>query len=254
MPSLVIGDSGGYVGEAWVGGAVDNQAASNLQSLAPGAVVDMFSVDATAYGLGVLNYSPETNALGQDLVWQGITYVRFPVVVDGYQKSSQGSLPRPTMTLGNVGGLLSPLLKANNSLLGCRVTRRRTLAKYLDAVNFPGGVNPTADPNSFFPNEIYFVDRKAGESALAIQFELAVAWDVTGVKLPLRQVIRDSCQYMYRSAECSYIGGAVAKVDNTVTALLAEDRCSKTRTGCILRFGANNPLPASFFPSVGLIR
>jgi lambda family phage minor tail protein L len=254
VPSLIIGDSGSFVGEAWVGGAVTNQAVSNLQSLAPGTIVDMFSIDATAYGLGLLNYSPETNALGNDVVWQGVTYVRFPVIVDGYQKSSQGSLPRPTMTLGNVGGILSPLLKAYNSLLGCKVTRRRTLSKYLDPVNFSGGVNPTADPNSHFPDEAYFIDRKSGESALAIQFELAVAWDVTGVKLPLRQVIRDSCQYTYRSAECSYIGGAVAKVDDSATANIGEDRCSKTRVGCTLRFGVNNPLPASFFPSVGLIR
>lgn len=227
---------------------------TDLQSLTPGTIVDMYEVDTGSYGLGVLRYSPYTNEKGLDIIWQGNTYTRFPVMVEGFKKSSQGTSPRPTLTIANVGGLLSPLLRSYNSLLGSKVTRHRTLVKYLDAANFISGINPTEDPNSHFPNEVYFIDRKSGENPDAIILELAVAWDVTGIKLPLRQVIRDTCQWRYRDANCTYTGGPVADTSDQPVYTLAEDRCSKRMTGCKLRFGDNAQLPASFFPAVGLIK
>ena len=227
---------------------------ADLQSLNPGSVIDMFEVDATRYSLGFLRYCAHVNFNNTDIVWRGDVYVRFPVIASGFEKSSKGVLPRPVVTIANVGGLLAPLFRSNNNLLGCKVTRRRTLVKYLDAANFVGGVNPTADPNTFFPDEIFFIDRKAAETDEFISVELALAWDVTGVKLPLRQVIRDTCMWAYRGPDCSYTGAAVAKADDTPTAVLGEDKCSKRRSGCVLRFGVNGQLPASFYPAVGLLK
>lgn len=235
-----------------VASAVSIQSA--LQSLTPGAIVDMYEMDATLYGLGILRYSPFTNEKGLDIVWQGNTYFRMPITVEGYKKSSQGTLARPTLTIANVGGLVSSLMRTTNSLLGTKVTRKRTLARYLDAVNFVSGINPKADVNSHFPDEVYYVDRKAGENPEAVSLELAVAWDVTGVKLPLRQVIRDTCQWQYRDADCGYVGPPVAKIDDSLTTDPLSDRCSKHMSGCKLRWGANAQLPASFFPAVGLIK
>lgn len=226
---------------------------TDLQSLTPGTIVDMYEMDASAYGLGILRYSAFANEKGLDIVWQGNVYVRFPISVEGYKKSSSGTLPRPTMTIGNVGGLISPLLRSRNSLLGSKVTRRRTLVKYLDATNFVSGVNASADINTHFPDEVYYVDRKAGENPETVTLELAVAWDVTGVKLPLRQVIRDTCQWEYRGHYCGYTGPAVAQIDDTPTANDVLDKCSKHMSGCKLRWGANAEIPASFYPAVGLI-
>lgn len=226
---------------------------TDLQSLAPGTILDMYETDATSYGLGILRYSSFCNEKGLDIVWQGNTYVRTRILVEGYKKSSSGTLPRPVLTIANVGGLVSSLLRSRNSLLGCKVTRRRTLAKYIDAVNFASGVNPLADPNSYFPDEVFYIDRKSGENSEAVSLELAVAWDVTGVKLPLGLVIRDTCQWQYRGPYCGYIGDPVATIDDTPTSNPTLDQCSKHMTGCKLRFGQNGQLPASFFPAVGLI-
>lgn len=226
----------------------------DLQSLTPGTIIDMYEVDPSIYGLGLLRYSPFTNEKGEDIIWQGQVYYRMPVMVEGYKKTSQGTLARPTMTIANVGGMISAFLRTCNNLLGAKVTRRRTLARYLDAANFVSGVNVTADPNVRFPDEVYYIDRKAGENPQAVTLELAVSWDVTGVKLPLRQVIRDTCQWQYRDSDCGYSGPPVAKIDDTPTDDPILDRCSKHMTGCKLRWGANAQLPASFFPAVGLIK
>lgn len=226
---------------------------TDLQSLTPGSIVDMYEIDTGNYGLGKICYTPFSNEKGVGITWQGQFYTLFPVVVEGYKKSSQGTLARPTMTLANVGGLISPLLRAYNNLLGAKVTRKRTLVKYLDDVNFNEG-NGSADANTHFPDEIYFIDRKAGEHDEAITLELAVAWDVTGVKLPLRQVIRDVCQWQYRDADCGYSGPPVARIDDTPTSIQTEDKCGKHMSSCKLRWGDQAQLPASFFPAVGLIQ
>ena len=110
----------------------------------------------------------------------------------------KGQIPRPTLTVSNaLGTITSILLTVNqtttgNDLTGATVTRIRTLAKFLDAVNFAGGVNPygTPDPNAEFPQEIYSIDRKASETRDAVSFELAAPIDLAGVRAPKRQCTR----------------------------------------------------------------
>jgi len=64
------------------------------------------------------------------------------------------------------------------------------LAKFIDAVNFADGQNPTADPTAEFPREIYSIDRKASENRNAVEFELAAPTDLAGVRIPGRQATR----------------------------------------------------------------
>ena len=67
------------------------------------------------------------------------------------------------------------------------------MARFLDAVNFPGNSNPlgTPDPTAEFKREIYLVDRKATENREIVEFELAAPSDLAGVRLPKRQCTRE---------------------------------------------------------------
>ena len=77
-------------------------------------------------------------------------------------------------------------------LEGAKVTRRRTLLRYLDAANFPNNNSPyTPDTSALFPDEIYVIDRKSVETRGLVEFELAAKIDVMGVRLPKRQVLPD---------------------------------------------------------------
>jgi len=227
---------------------------SDVQKLAPGAIVDLFELDATALGGSVIRWHNGVNALGNDVVWQGNSYTRFPVEAGGFARSGQGTMPRPTMKVANVSGLVGALARELRDLCGAKVTRRRTFVKYLDAVNFPGGVNPQADPNVGFPNEVWFVDRKAAENGIYVEFELSAAFDVQGVKLPRRQCIQNVCVWGYRSAECGYTGGPVADKTDAPTSNPALDQCGKRVASCKLRFGQFEPLSFGSFPGVGLVR
>ena len=79
-----------------------------------------------------------------------------------------------------------------NDLTGATVTRIRTLARFIDAVNFPGNINPYGTPDSTaeFPQEIYKIDRKSAENREAVQFELAAVFDLAGIRAPQRQCTR----------------------------------------------------------------
>lgn len=227
---------------------------SDVQKLNPGQLVDMFELDPTSVGGSILRWHNGVNGPNNDVVWQGNTYARFPVEASGFERSGKGAMPRPRLKVANVSGLIGVLARELSDLVGSKITRRRTFAKYLDAVNFPDGINPQADPNVSFPDEVWFVDRKSNENGVFVEFELAAAFDVQGIKLPRRQCIQNVCSAIYRGAECGYVGGPVADKSDNPTSDPALDQCGKRLESCKKRFGQYSPLNFMGFPGVGLIR
>ena len=133
------------------------------------------------------------NELGSDIVWQSKTYTAIPIKAEGYEVTGTGTLPRPNISVANLLGTFTTLIALlPDGLEGCKVTRTRTLSKYLDAVNFTGGSNSDADPTSYFrPRDIYFIDRKSMENRDVIEYEMCSAFDLAGVRLPKRQILPD---------------------------------------------------------------
>jgi lambda family phage minor tail protein L len=222
--------------------------------LAAMQLVEMFVYDDTNIGgAQTLRWHSGTQPVGNlPVIWQGQTYNPFPIEVTGFELQSAGKLPRPTLRAANIGGVLGAYIRSIQDALGARLIRKRTLGKYLDAVNFPGG-NPSADPGTFFPDELYYIARKSREDAVVIEMELSVPFDVQGVQLPRRQVIAGTCQWVYRSAGCSYTGPPVQDINGIPTTDPAKDQCRKTLSACTARFGAGN-LRTSAFPASLLAR
>lgn len=171
-----------------------NPILSDIQKLAPGKLVTLWVLDASIItGGGVSYFHAGTSELRQPVVWQGVTYQPFPVEAQGFDTNAQGQLGRPTMTIANVNGVIGALVLSLGDLIGATVTRKRTLAKYLDAVNFPGGYNPTADPTAAFLDDTYTVFRKSFHDNTRITWELGAAVDMDGELLPGRQIVADVC-------------------------------------------------------------
>lgn len=230
--------------------------AIQVHKLQHDAIVELFELDATIVGGGVNTFHNGSNQLGGPVVWKGVTYQRFPIEVEGYAAGGNGSLPRPTLRIANVGGVISVLIRAYRGLKGAKLTRRRTLAKYLDAANFPGGVNPTADPLSEYADDVYFLDRKVQDDKNMVVYEMASALDLDGLMLPRRQVQHGHCPWVrqYRGPDCGYTGAPVAKADDTPTAVLAEDKCGGRLSSCRLRQWPDKVLNFGGFPGAGVIR
>tara|TARA_A100000172_G_C3017728_1_gene102062 strand:- start:300 stop:896 length:597 start_codon:yes stop_codon:yes gene_type:complete len=182
---------------------------SNLQDVNPSSIIELFTLQLKT-SLHGSNTSPsgETNIYrfhngtslkdNGEIVWQGNSYLRFPIQAKGFS-FQKGQLPRPKLTISNATGFMSDILNnvnignPGNDLTGSVLTRIRTLAKFIDAANFTGGVNifGTPDPNSEFPKEIYYVDRKSTENRLIVEFELAAVFDIAGIRGPKRACTRD---------------------------------------------------------------
>ena len=174
---------------------------SNLQNTNPSAIIELFTLalDNSLHGATTVYRFHAGSSLKDngEIVWAGNSYQRFPIQAEGFA-FQKGMLPRPTLTVSNALGTITAILlnvnttTAGNDLTGATVTRIRTLAKFLDAVNFPGDINPygTPDPTAEFPQEIYKIDRKSAENRDVVEFELAGDIDMAGVRAPKRQCTR----------------------------------------------------------------
>jgi len=276
-----------------------------LLQLAPSAVIELFELhlDSSLHGSSDVyrfHAGMSKNDRNQDInvVFNGNKYTRLPIKAEGFEYTSTGTLPRPTLTVSNIDSTMTVLLAlvnkttAGNDLGGAEVKRIRTLKKYLDDINFrfnnsaitqsgntlttQGGTvfnfptvgNPSGvpDPNVQFPQERWFIDRKANESRDAVTFELASKFDLAGQKLPKRQVIANVCQWIYKSSECGYNpatgpGKTIAgvnytrfDVNNNGVTTDADDVCGKRIASCKCRFGDNAELPFGSFPGAGLTK
>ena len=228
-----------------------------LNVLNPNAIIELFELhlDATLHGsTDVYRWHNGCNdAVTGNLVWNSYTFTRQPIQADGFEYTNGGSLPRPTLTISNLSGAVTSLLllvnatSPGNDLGGATVKRIRTLKKFLDG-------EATADPFATFPEEIWYIDRKASENRGAVSFELASKFDLAGVMVPKRQLIANVCQWGYRSSECSYSGSNYWDAEDNTVSTLAQDRCGKRLSSCKKRFGDNAALPFGSFPSVGLTK
>jgi len=174
---------------------------SNLQNINPSAIIELFTLqlDNSLHGATTVYRFHNGSSLKDngEIVWAGNSYQRFPIKAEGFQYG-KGQLPRPTLTVSNALGTITAILlninntTAGNDLTGATVTRIRTLARFIEAANFPSNVNPygTPDATAEFPQEIYKIDRKAAENRDVVQFELASVFDLAGVRAPKRQCTR----------------------------------------------------------------
>lgn len=236
----------------WTGIA---SAFEELAKINPSAIIELFELrlDSALHGSNdIYRWHAGANAdVTGDIVFGGETYQRIPVKTEGFEYTNTGTLPRPTLTVSNLASeITSILLVVNqttrgNDLGGAEVRRIRTLKKYLDGES-------AADPNVQFPQERWFIDRKASETRDVVSFELASKFDLAGQKIPRRQVVANVCQWKYRSSECSYTGSNYFDVNGNSVSTLAQDVCGKRVDSCKLRFGNNGQLPFGSFPGAGL--
>jgi len=174
---------------------------SEVQKINPSAIIELFTLQLNnelhgATTIYRFHSGSNLNANGQ-IVWAGNSYLRFPIEATGFAYQ-RGQIPRPKLSVSNAFGTISAILltvngtTAGNDLTGATVTRIRTMARFLDAVNFPGNSNPlgTPDPTAEFKRQIYVIDRKSAENREVVEFELAGAIDMAGVRAPKRQCTR----------------------------------------------------------------
>jgi lambda family phage minor tail protein L len=176
------------------------------------AIVEMFDIDLTA-----ITGDPEdifyfTNQLKPDetkIQWKGHIYEALPLLSSGYETNTTGQIAQPVLTVANIFGTFTDVIKNLEDLVGGKVTRRRTFAKYLDG-------EPEADTLQEFPIDVYYIERKTEETALSITWQLNSVMDLEGLQLPRRVITQNHCLWRYRSSECGYTGAPVFNSNDEV--------------------------------------
>lgn len=161
----------------------------------------------------VLAICPSINGAFTNIVWQGQPYSSFPIQSSGFESKGDMSLPRPRIKVSNEDSIISKYLRTHNNLIGAKIVRKRTFAKFLDDVNFPNGENPffdvdtnssMASPTSHLVDETFFINRRITETKHAVEFELSTVFELDNVYLPNRNVYSSYCTFIYRGQGCRY--------------------------------------------------
>jgi len=197
-------------------------------SLEPSTAITLYEIDISEIKknlyLGTSLSIPEDylrfhnmEILGQQkLYFRGEAFHPIPILTEGFEVTSDGSLPRPTLTFVSFKGInqeaetksnflaLKRALLEIDSMIGAKVTRYRTYVKFLDASNNIPDVGQFTGTNPEFPRDIYYISRKVEESKRAIKLELSSVLDVESFKLPSRTCLANRCPWNYRGEGCAY--------------------------------------------------
>jgi len=212
-------------------------------------IVDLFTLDIAAIlpagstDQSIYRFANWSQVNGSDVVYKTHTYTALPLETSGFELNTAGQLARPTITFANVGLGITALTNTYDDLVGATVQRIRTLTTYLDGA-------PGADPNAFWGPDEWIVEQKSSENKLAIAFQLAIPFDLEGRSLPGRRLLREQCQWIYKSSiGCGYTGSSFFDANDQATSA-GNDVCGKRLTSCKLRFGSTSRLPFGGFPGL----
>ena len=176
------------------------------------AIVEMFDIDLTAITGDAEDIFYFTNQLKPDetkIQWKGNIYEPLPLLSSGYETNTTGQIAQPVLTVANIFGTFTDVIKNLEDLVGGKVTRRRTFAKYLDG-------EPEADTLQEFPIDVYYIERKTEETALSITWQLNSVMDLEGLQIPRRVITQNHCLWRYRGSECGYTGAPVFNSNDEV--------------------------------------
>lgn len=167
--------------------------------------IDLYTLDisvllpAGSTDQSIYRFCNWTTTNGQDVVYQGLTYTAIPLEAQGFEVGGSQQLARPTLTIANVGLAITGLINTYGDLVGATVTRIRTLTTYLD-----GGATP--DSTAYFGPDVFVIEQRSREDKLVTQWQLAAPFDLEGMTLPSRKLLREQCQWIYKSGTgCTHI-------------------------------------------------
>ncbi|MDI1362507.1 phage minor tail protein L [Methylotenera sp.] len=149
------------------------------------AWVELYKLDATAFGGGVFYFCNEQNKTGGNVIFGANTYVALPIQVSGWDMNNTGTSAKPTLSVSNVSKALLSAINAQKDLVGTKLTRIRTFGKFLADGSTPNGA-------AFIGPDTMFIEQKTYHDRTMLQFQLTSVMDRMGMKLPRRQILKDA--------------------------------------------------------------
>lgn len=208
---------------------------SDFQKLYTDGLITLYELDASNLGAGILRFHGHQQS--ENIIWNGLAFEPMALQVDGLEMNSTGKASSPTLTLANhingIQGAVTAYCLQFEDFAGAKLKVIRTLAKYLDAVNFEDG-NASADPSQS-KTQIWYIEQKTSENSQQVTFELSNPIDFEGLKIPARNITSycDWCMHgNYRGEECQYTGLLYFTDKNVATDDPSQDKCRGDLEAC----------------------
>lgn len=147
-----------------------------------------------------------------DIMYDGITYIRFPVKISELTISTDGSVDKPTISVGNVTREIMYYVEQYDGLVNRKVIVKKVFKRFLDKIYTPNvdgtvdeEVNPEKSITSYIREEFIIDSYAADEKVVRFFLEPIIDLDV---KLPRRRYLdSNSCSFKYKDPEtCKYSG------------------------------------------------
>ncbi len=194
-----------------------------LSKLAPTALIELFELDSTHIdgnrlpaGQQILRFHNFVSEGYYPVYFGSVRYNPIPVQYKNSEVKGDGtSLPRPHLNIGNADGLVSYYMSQADGLIGARLLRKRTFARFLsgETWNMTSNINPygTPDADAVLSDDVFYIDKIIAENKQIVEFELASVLELNKVKIPRRRMFATNCGHEYRnSTGCDYTGVPVA--------------------------------------------
>lgn len=211
-----------------------------------GGIVYLYSLDIQSItgNANDIYYFVEGTISGTTVKYNGVEYFPANVKCEGFEVSGEGTAPRPTIKVANVGvGAGVTIANAANNyddLLGGIISRKITKKEHLD-----GEADP--DVNAFY-EEIWIISHKNAHTKDYLEFEMSAYLDFENTYTPNRLILRDVCTHLYRTyddgfdytnATCPWADGTHGYYwdrDGAKTTTSGDDTCGKRLGDCKLRY------------------
>ena len=157
-----------------------------------------------------------------DIVYDGITYTKFPIRHEEIGENSQGEIDSIRVSVSNINRVIQAYLE-DYDLRGKKVTITLVWANQL----------ADTDANLQF---IFYIDSYTASQEI-VEFTLSSKYDIIDLALPNGIYNRNYCRWKFKSTECAYAGAQVT--------------CDKRKTTCkvlmenISRFGGFPSVPTN---------
>lgn len=139
------------------------------------------------------------------VVYQGITYIPFPVKLQGINTTTDGSVDKTSVTIGNVDseGLIMGYIARNNGMSKWTVRFVFVYEKFLDG-------KPDVDVDAY-TEEFFLIDTyTATEQYVTFTLEPVIN---LGIQLPRRRFMTDSCFWRFKDiTTCKYVSHGIGCV------------------------------------------
>lgn len=198
---------------------------NELARLTPSTLIELFELDTSGIdsnrlpsGQQIIRFHNFVSEGYYPIFFGSVKYMPIPVQFKSNEIKGDGTtLPRPRLNIGNADGMVSYYMSQADGLIGAKLTRRRTFARFLSGETWGMAAirNPLGSPDSeaVLSDDVFFVDKVVTENKQAVEFELASILELNKVKLPRRRMFAINCGFEYRnSTGCDYTGVPAADV------------------------------------------